>query len=79
MNLANLRDSLGVAIKLKESIFKNNNQIKSTVDPEHGFCQQNGPEHGQLQGWYPDEEIVVVPICLNGRCCFSRCEGIVSY
>ena len=31
MNLVNLRDCLGVAAKLKESIFKNNNQIKSTV------------------------------------------------
>ena len=31
MNFVNLRDFLGAAIKLKESIFKNNNQIKSTV------------------------------------------------
>ena len=49
------------------------------LHPEHGFCQQNGPEHGQLQDWYPDEEIVVVPICLNGRCCSSWGESIVSY
>ena len=26
------------------------------LQPEHGFCQQNGPEHGQLQDWYPDEK-----------------------
>ena len=25
------------------------------------FCQQNGPEHGQLQHIYPDKEIEVVP------------------
>ena len=31
MNLVNLRDFLGAATTLKESIFKNNNQIKSTV------------------------------------------------
>ena len=31
MNLENLRDFLDVATKLKESIFKKNNQIKSTV------------------------------------------------
>ena len=37
------------------------------LHPEHGFCQQNGPQHGQLQDWYSDEEIVMVPICLNGR------------
>ena len=26
------------------------------LQPEHGFCQQNGPERGKLQDWYPDEE-----------------------
>ena len=31
MNLVNLRDFLGVATKLKESIFKNNNEVKSDV------------------------------------------------
>ena len=31
MNLVNLRNFLGVTTKLEESIFKNNNQIKSTV------------------------------------------------
>ena len=31
MTLVNLRDFLGIAKKLKESIFKNNNQIKSVV------------------------------------------------
>ena len=41
------------------------------LQPEHGFCQQNGPEHGQLQDWYLDEKMLVVPFCLNGRCCSS--------
>ena len=44
MNLVNLRDFLGIVTKLKESIFKKNNQIKSTVKPEHGFSQQNVSE-----------------------------------
>ena len=98
MNLVNLRDFLGVATKLKESIFKNTTSspahlfairgkqkavlkialgtrlsrttTKSNplLHPEYGFCQQNEPEHGQLQDWYPDEEIMVIPIYLNGRC-----------
>ena len=28
--------------------FKNNNQISSTVTTRAEFCQQNGPEHGQV-------------------------------
>ena len=40
--------------------------------PEPGFCQQNVPEHSQVQDWYPNEKIVMVPVCLIGRCCFSR-------
>ena len=45
------------------------NKSNPLLQPEHGFCQQNGPEHGQLQDWYPDENMLVVPFCLNGRCC----------
>ena len=26
------------------------------VQPNHEFCQQNGPELGQLRDWYPDEK-----------------------
>ena len=29
--------------------------------------------------WYPNEKMVVIPVCLNGRCCSSGCVGIVSY
>ena len=49
------------------------------LQPEQGFCQQNGTERGQAQDWYPNETMVVVPICLNGRCCSSGCVGIVLY
>ena len=50
----------------------------SLLQPEHGFCQQNGPERGQVQDWYPNEKMVVVPVCLN-RCCSPGCVRIVSY
>ena len=29
--------------------------------------------------WYPNEKIVVAPVCLNGRCYSLGCVGIVSY
>ena len=35
------------------------------LTPEHVFCQQNRPEPVQLQELYPDEIMVVVPVCLN--------------
>ena len=50
------------------------------LQPEHGFCRQNGPERGQIQDWYPNEKMVVVSVCLNGRCNSSECAVIiVSY
>ena len=30
-----------------------------------------------MQDWYPNEKMVVVPVCLNGGCCSSGCMGIV--
>ena len=29
--------------------------------------------------YYPKEKMVVVPVCLNGRCCYSCCVGVVLY
>ena len=49
------------------------------LQPKDGFCQQNGSERGQVQYWYPNGKVVVVLVCLNGRCCFLECVGIVSY
>ena len=40
------------------------------LQPEHGFCQQNGLQRGQVQDWYPNEKMVVVPVYLNGRWLF---------
>ena len=31
------------------------------LQPEHGFCQQNVPERGQVQDWYPNQNMVVTP------------------
>ena len=69
MNLVNLRDFLGVAAKLKEIYSRATTKSNPLLQPEHGFCQQNGLERGQLQDWCPDEKMVVTPVCLNGRCC----------
>ena len=38
------------------------------LQPEHEFCQQNGLEYGQVQDWHPNKKMMVVPVCLNGRC-----------
>ena len=48
------------------------------LQPEHGFYQQNKPEHGQLQDWYPDEKMVMDPVCLKGRCGSSGRVGLAS-
>ena len=31
---------------------------------EHGFCQKNRSDRGQIQDWYPYEKMVLVPIFL---------------
>ena len=46
---------------------------------KHGFCQNNGSERGQTQDWYPNEKMVVVPVCLNSRCCSLERVGLVLY
>ena len=42
------------------------------LQSKHGFCQQNGPEQVQAQDWFPNKKILVVPVSLNGLCCFSK-------
>ena len=38
------------------------------LQSEHGFCQQNGPDRGQVQEWYSNEKRWwAVFVCLNGR------------
>ena len=66
------RDSLGVGTKLKESIFKNNNQINSTFTTRAWVLSTEW-----IRTWYSNEKMVVVPVCLDGRCFSSGCVGIV--
>ena len=62
-------------------IQKSRTKIKSIplLQPEHGFCLKNGSERDKTQDWYPNEKLVVIPVCLNGRCCSLGCAGIVLY
>ena len=39
----------------------------------------NRVDQNVVNYWYPNEKMVVVPICWNGRCCHSGCGGIVSH
>ena len=86
LNLVNLRDLFDVGTKLYSSIFKVlysklyskyiQEQQPNEFDcynQDMGFVKKNRPERGQVQDWYPNEKIVVVPIGLNGKCC-SLCR-----
>ena len=64
---------------LKKVYSRTKTKVVPLLQPEHGFCQQNGPERGQVQDWYPNEKMVVVPSCLNGGCCSAECVGIGLY
>ena len=72
----NLRDLFGVGTKLKESIIKNNNQISFTVTTRAWILSTEWTRTWSSD-WYLNEEMVVVPVCLNGRCYFSGCVGNV--
>ena len=44
----NLRDLFGVGIRLKKIFSRIKTKAVPLLQPEHGFCQQNGPERGQV-------------------------------
>ena len=44
----NLRDLFSVRTKLKKISSRTTTKSVPLLQPEHGFCQQNGPERGQL-------------------------------
>ena len=44
---------------------------------EHEFCQQNGPDCGQVHDRYPNEKMVVVPVFFNGRY-YSSGPGVLN-
>ena len=43
------------------------------------FYQHIGAEVGQVQACYVNEKMMVVPVCLKGRSCFSECTDVGSY
>ena len=63
------RNLSGVGTKLKESLFKSNNQINSSVTTRTWVLSKE-----QIRTW-PNTGLVTV--CLNGRSCSSGCVGIV--
>ena len=67
----------GAGAKLKKKYIQK--QKSNQFQTEHGFGQNNGSERGQTKDWYPNKKMVVVPVCLNGRCCFLEYVGIVLY
>ena len=54
LNLLNLTDLFGFWTKLNESI---TTKLIPLLQPEHGFCQQNGPVYGQVQDCYSKKKI----------------------
>ena len=52
--------------------------ISSTVTTRTSVLLTEMDEN-EAKYWYPNEKMVVVRVCLNGRCCSSGCMGIVSY
>ena len=62
--------------KVERNYIQEQQLLHSTVTTEHGFCQQNGLERGQVRDLYLNEKMMLVPVCLNGRCCSSGCVGM---
>ena len=79
LNFVNLRNLLSVRTKWKNAYSRARTKSIPLFHPKHGFRQQNGPKPGQVHDQYPSEKEVVAHVCLNGRCCSSRCAGIVTH
>ena len=60
--------------KVEKNIFKNNNQISCTVTTGTWVLSKRGHfvsfvmYQNVAKYWYPNENMVVIPVCLNGRC-----------
>ena len=59
----------------KEIYSRITTQFILLLQPEHGFYRQDGQDRGQVHDWYPNAKMVVVPVCLNGRCSLDRMRG----
>ena len=73
LNLVHQRYLFAVETKLEESIIENNNQINFTVWVLS--TEWIRTERGQVQDWYRNEQLMVVPVCLNARCYSSESAG----
>ena len=78
----NLGDLFGVGWNKNEYMYMYIHSRTTTksvplLQPELGFA--NRMDQNMARYWYPNEKMVVVPVCLNGRRCYSACMGIVSY
>ena len=65
--------------KFKDSIFNNSVQINFTATTRTCVFLQQGPESWKVQDWHPNQKMMVVSVCLNGKWCSSECMGIVLY
>ena len=72
----NLRDLFGVGTKLHKIYTRTTAKSVALFYWNMGFV--NRVDQDVAKYWYPNETMVVVPICLNGRCCYSGCVSIVS-
>ena len=78
LNLVNLKDLFGVGTKSKKYIYS-----RATTNQFHCFNQNldfvNRMDQSVTKYWYLNEKMAMIPVCSNGRCCSSGCEGIASY
>ena len=84
LNFLNLRDLFDVWIRLKESIFKKNNQINFAVTTRTGFFSKGWTRAFPSTRLVPEWKNGGVPRLLNVRCfnigcCPSECMGVVSH
>ena len=73
------RNFFDVGVKLKESIFKSNNQINFTVTTRTWVLSKEWIRTWQNTGLVSEWKNGGVPVFLNSRCCSLGCAGIVSY
>ena len=50
-----LRDLFCVGTKLWKIYSRATTKSIPLLQPDYGFCQKNGPERVQVEGWYPNE------------------------
>ena len=71
------RNLFDVGTKLKKSIFKSNNQINFAVTTRSWVLSKEWIRTWPNTGLVLNKTMVVVPVCLNGRCCSLGCVDIV--